>query len=173
MSAVGDVCQGDIVELAADVPVIDKDGMPCVLEHPGGVWLVVGNSCDFVRSLESVRWTQLVPLVDFGGDDCREAPALKRYMTSRAFYVPAWIDAVVGRCFVADFLRPVTVDKRVFAHGHAKVLARLTRAAWILLNACLVRFLARDDGRYAASGAHVYDKIEEAADHVTEDSRAR
>jgi hypothetical protein len=39
--------------------------------------------------------------------------------------------------------------KRAFP-SVARVQARLSRAAWILLNACLVRFLARDDGRYAA-----------------------
>ena len=150
MSAVGDVCQGDIVELAADVPVIDKDGMPCVLEHPGGVWLVVGNSCDFVplareRSVDATRsagglWGRRLPRGS-GTQAVHDIAGLLRASVDRRGRRP---------CFVADFLRPVTVDKRVFAHGHAKVLARLTRAAWILLNACLVRFLARDDGRYAA-----------------------
>jgi hypothetical protein len=150
MTPVNDVCQGDIVELPADVPVIGEDGAPIALEHPAGVWLVIGNTCDFDRSVTDARWTQLVPLVDLGGDDFPNGPALKRYMTSRAFYVPAWADGVVGRCCVADLLRPVAVDKRVFASGKARVLARVTRAAWVLLNACLVRFLARDDGRYAA-----------------------
>jgi hypothetical protein len=112
--------------------------------------LVIGNTCDFDRDLKDVQWTQLVPVVDLGGDDFPNAPALKRYTTSRAFYVPAWVDRVVGRCCVADLIRPVAVDKRVFASGKGKVLARVTRAAWVLLNACLVRFLARDDGRYAA-----------------------
>jgi hypothetical protein len=149
-STVADVCQGDIIELATDVPAIGEDGAPLAEEHPGGFWLVIGNTCDFDRSVKDVRWTQLVPIVDLGGDDLPEARALKRYMTSRAFYVPAWFEGVVGRCCTADFLRPVAVDKRVFASGRAKVLARLTRPAWVLLNACLVRFLARDDGRYAA-----------------------
>jgi hypothetical protein len=51
---------------------------------------------------------------------------------------------------VADLLMPVAIDKRAFAEPErpATVQARLSRAAWILLNACLVRFLARDDGRY-------------------------
>jgi hypothetical protein len=150
MTPVNDVCQGDIVELPAEVPVIGDDGAPIALEHPVGVWLVIGNTCDFDRSLEDARWTQLVPVVDLGGDDFSKAPALKRYMTSRAFYLPAWADGAVGRCCVADLLRPVAVDKRVFASGKAKVIARITRAAWVLLNVCLVRFLARDDGRYAS-----------------------
>ena len=70
------------------------------------------------------------------------------------FYVPAWSGAVADQFYAADFLRPVPVDKEAFAQEsggqRAVVVARLSRVAWILLNACLVRFLARDDGRYDA-----------------------
>ena len=64
--------------------------------------------------------------------------------------MPAWLDTVAGRCVVTDFLRPVGVNKQVLATGQVRVVARVTPAGWMLLNACLVRFLARDDGRYAA-----------------------
>jgi hypothetical protein len=42
-----DVCQGDIISLASDVPVILEDGQPVAMAHPDGTWLVVGNTCDF------------------------------------------------------------------------------------------------------------------------------
>lgn len=151
---VDDVCQGDIVRLASDVPVILADGQPGVIDHPDGAWLVLGNTCDFDREIGDVRWTQMVPLRDLGEmsevSDTERA-ALRRYTQSRVFYVPPWSAQVTKRVHAADLLRPVAVDKRVFisAPTTATVEARMARAAWVLLNACLVRFLARDDGRYA------------------------
>ena len=41
----------------------------------------------------------------------------------------------------------MTVHKSVFPE-HARVVARMQYAAWVLLHSCLVRFLARDDGRH-------------------------
>ncbi len=105
-----DVCQGDVVLLDSEVPVILENGQPGLVEHPEHHWLVIGNTCDFDRSIEEAPWTQLVPIVSVGP------------------------------------------DKRVL-QGATKVAtlqARMSRGAWILLNACLVRFLARDDGRYDA-----------------------
>lgn len=154
MAAPDDVCQGDVVELASEVPVILEDGQPGIVEHPDGAWLIIGNTCDFARDLEDVRWTQAVPILDVGAMNELEpavANALRRYTHSRRFHVPAWSSRVAGRAHVADLLRPVAVDKRAL-QGSARigvVHARMARAAWILLNACLVRFLARDDGRYA------------------------
>jgi len=153
-TTVGDVCQGDVVRLASDVPVIFEDGEPGVIEHPDAAWLVVGNTCDFDRPPEEVRWTQLVPLRDLGATSevtGTQNAALRRYTQSRVFYVPPWSADVSDRVHAADLLRPVAVDKRVFFGDApaAMVEARMNRAAWVLLNACLVRFLARDDGRYA------------------------
>jgi len=154
MTPVDDVCQGDIVRLPSDVPVILADGRPGVIDHPDVAWLVLGNTCDFERKVEDVRWTQMVPVRDLGDvadvSDTEKA-ALRRYTQSRVFYVPPWSGQVSKRVHAADLLRPVAVDKRVFVGepAIAAVEARMARAAWILLNACLVRFLARDDGRYA------------------------
>ena len=58
-----DICQGDIISLSSDVPVLLEDGQPAGLAHPGGSWLVIGNTCDFDRSLTDARWTQLVPIL--------------------------------------------------------------------------------------------------------------
>lgn len=149
----GDVCQGDVIALSSEVPVIDENGQPATVEHPDGCWLVVGNTCDFDRNLSEVRWTQLVPIISVGAlselSDT-QLDAARKYTQARTFYVPAWNGQDESDLHVADLLRPVAVDKRVFRApaGAGVVQARLSRAAWILLNACLVRFLARDDGRY-------------------------
>lgn len=148
---VADVCQGDIVELASDVPLITADGEPSTMDHPSATWLVVGNSCDFVRSADDARWTQMVPVVELAADTASSSviDALRRYTQARVFYVPSWSAGSEPRTYFADLLRPVAVDKEAFqGAGKARVGARMSRAAWILLNACLVRFLARDDGRY-------------------------
>jgi hypothetical protein len=151
VSPVADVCQGDVVHLESEVPLIGPTGEPETIEHPGGAWLVVGNTCDFARTLTEAPYTQLVPLMDLGesaGIPKAAQEAARRYTQSRRFYVPPWSGGVAHRLHVADFLRPVAVDKTAFQEGGpARVDARSSRAAWILLNACLVRFLARDDGR--------------------------
>lgn len=149
-----DVCQGDVITLRSEVPLILEDGQPGVMDHPEGSWLVVGNTCDVDRPIEEVRWTQLVPIVDVGDTrsvSATDADALRRYTQARRFHVPAWSGSLATRLHVADLLRPVGVDKRALigTAPMATVEARMSRAAWILLNACLVRFLARDDGRYA------------------------
>jgi hypothetical protein len=149
----GDVCQGDVIDLASEVPVILEDGKPGIVDHPDRHWLVIGNTCDFDRKLDEARWTQLVPIISVGLASklsAAELDAAQRYTQSRSFFVPAWNADRARSVHVADLLRPVGVDKRVL-HGTAPkgvVQARISRAAWILLNACLVRFLARDDGRY-------------------------
>jgi hypothetical protein len=149
----GDVCQGDVIELASEVPVILDDGQPGTVDHPDGHWLVIGNTCDFDRKLDETRWTQLVPVISIGVASelsPTELSAARKYTQSRSFFVPPWNAAVEQQVHVADLLRPVGVDKRVLQGAGPKgvVQARLSRAGWILLNACLVRFLARDDGRY-------------------------
>jgi hypothetical protein len=74
--------------------------------------------------------------------------AARRYTQARKFYVPPWSAAAERHLHIADLLLPVAIDKRVFQGRDATLQARMGRGAWVLLNACLVRFLARDDGRY-------------------------
>lgn len=151
---IADVCQGDVIELMSEVPLLVADGQPSTMEHPDVAWLVIGNTCDIERVITDVRWTQIVPIYALGRRDeisANSMAAIQRYTQSRTFHVPEWSAVRRSQVYTADLLRPVTVDKRAL-HGPgapAIVQARLSRAAWILLNACLVRFLARDDGRYA------------------------
>ena len=154
MTSVHDVCQGDIVRLGSDVPVIFEDGEPGVIEHPDAAWLVVGNTCDFERDIDDVRWTQLVPLRDLGSASRGDRQHRRRRFgatRSRAF----------SMCHHGPLTSPLGCTQRISSGPSpwirraffgeepvATVEARMERAAWVLLNACLVRFLARDDGRY-------------------------
>lgn len=143
------VCQGDVVELTAEVPYIDASGV-AVASAEALRWLVIGNTCDFARAEADVAWTQLVPLVDIGlGQDVTPSDmgALRRYRYSRRFYVPPWPELGEDRHHFADFLRPVAAEKGAFGRA-AKVVSRMSFKAWVLLHSCLVRFLARDDGRF-------------------------
>lgn len=148
---VTDVCQGDVVTLASHVPVIGDDGQPGTISNATGMWMVLGNTCDFERDRHDGRWTQVAPLVDLGGPDVGQTlrDALRKYSQFRRFYVPPWSDGSEHRYHVVELPLMVSIDKEALL-SVATVRARLSRPAWILLNACLVRFLARDDGRYAA-----------------------
>jgi len=109
MTAPCDVCQGDVISLASDVPVILDDGQPAVIEHPDGFWLVIGNTCDFDRKLDETRWTQLVPILSLGAvTDLTptQLAACRKYTQSRSFYIPPWNSNVERHVHVADFFAP-------------------------------------------------------------------
>lgn len=141
-------CQGDIVEMNVGLPCIDEDGEAVALEAPSPFWMLVGNSCDHDRELSLVPWTQAVPLVP--GARANVSPAMLReqreYKHARRFYVPTWPNGGDSETiFWADFLRTIPVHRKALKPSMLR--ARLTKEAWYLLHACLVRFLARDDGR--------------------------
>lgn len=141
-------CQGDVLELAAPTPVIDKGGQPGVIDDVHH-WLVIGNTCDFARDRSDVRWTQIVPLVDLGEENAvgrSRLTQLRAYDAYRGFYVPPWPRGD-DHHRVADFLRPVALDRGALG-GAAQSVARMRKHSWVLLHSCLVRFLARDDGRH-------------------------
>ena len=69
------------------------------------------------------------------------------YRLSRAFYVPDWRGTRPEPVLAADFLRPVALHKGAIGN-QATVVGRVSQLGWMLLHACLVRFLARDDGRF-------------------------
>lgn len=144
----GRICQGDVIRLPTSVPLIHEDGQPAI-SGESTYWMVIGNTCDIDRDVVSVAWSQIVPLDEFPAADLadEELATLRRYRYSRRFYVPPWAIHVNGRHFVADFLRPVTIHKNALFNV-AHVETKLSYLGWILLHSCLVRFLARDDGRF-------------------------
>lgn len=143
----GSWCQGDIVCLKSDFPYLDEDGMPAVLENHGiEFWLLLSNTCDMDRSLADVPYVQLVPLLDIPVS-ASDLAALRRYEYSRRFYLPGWSTSTQQSHYVAELTMPITADRQALTR-RALPQAHLTQLAWILLHSCLVRFLARDDGRY-------------------------
>lgn len=145
-----DVFQGDVVRLPTQMPLLDETGAPTA----GGdfeFWLVLGNTCDFDRA--DVDWSQLVPIdrVPISLVPSPVANALARFELYRRFLVPPWPGDADGVSVlrIAELIHPVTVHKRALRE-HGRVVARMSHLGWMLLHACLVRFLARDDGRNAA-----------------------
>lgn len=140
------VCQGDVLELRAPLPMLDAEGEAAVAdgeeyEH----WLVVSNSCDHERS----QTVQCVPLILLPVDlPLTEVETLRRYEYARRFYVPPWPGCGDSRHRVADFTQIATLDIRAVRSGAADVVARLQFPAWAVLHTCLVMYLARDDGRF-------------------------
>lgn len=142
------ICQGDVVRLPARLPLLDKLGQPAIGEDVD-LWMVAGNTCDLARDLADAEWTFLMPVQDIGGPAEVPAPVLERltgYRGFRQFYLPAWPNGP-EKHFAAELSQPVTVHKDALLNV-ADVQARMSFEAWALLNACLVRFLARDDGRF-------------------------
>lgn len=143
-----DVCQGDVIRLAAPLPHLDETGSAFATEEDYEHWLVIGNTCDFERSLEDTPWTQLVPLIELAASLTEyDIANLRSYQAARKFYVPPWPGAGSKNHHLADFTRPVPIHKAAF-DAHAHVVARVNYPAWVLLHSCLVRFLCRDDGRF-------------------------
>jgi hypothetical protein len=138
--------QGDILYLQAPFAYLNQDAQAEAIDENSGYWLLLSNTCDLDRKLDEVPWAQIVPIELFADLTKEEIEKYKNYQLSRAFYIPEWSGDVTGQHGIADFCRPVTISREALA-AHAKVVARLTRYSWILLHSCLVRYLARDDGR--------------------------
>lgn len=145
------LCQGDIFRLVAPLPVIDELGEATALDDVE-YWMAIGNTCDFSRSIEDVCWTQLIPIFDLtelSAVSAQDLHKLRTYQPFRKFYVPPWRSDLLGRLLVVDFTRPIAVHKKAI-FDVATLERRLSHYAWILFHSCLIRFLARDDGRLDA-----------------------
>jgi hypothetical protein len=142
----GPVCQGDIVELRSSLPLINAAGDVSASDEEYEHWLVLGNTCDMERS--DVAHSIIAPLVPIINATADQLLILRRYSYYRQFYVPPWRDDAQQAHRVARFVNPVTIEKQAFREDCARIVARLDFGAWALLHACLVRFLARDDGRH-------------------------
>lgn len=145
--ALSGFCQGDVVTLDSGLPYIDKAGEPAVIDSEA-LWLIAGNTCDLTRDQGEVPFTQAFPVWDLGAADRLGVDELAKYRSYsgyRQFYLPPWPGSSPN-VRLADFLRPVTIHRQGLQR-HGRVTARLTFKSWALLHGCLVRFLARDDGR--------------------------
>ncbi len=142
-------CQGDILELATDVPVLDEVGEAST-DGTARYWLMVANTCDATRAFKNedgVTYAQIVPLLtpaelDFDNEMITSARACR---LGRVFYVPSWDDGVGPH--IADLTRFVSLHREAL-RDVADIRARMREDAWALLNGCLVRLLCRDDRRH-------------------------
>lgn len=136
-------CQGDVIELDSAAPVLNAERQPFMygaFNH----WLVLANTCDIDRDLSDVTWLWIVPVDVYTDASEDELEAVRSYRVSRHFFLPEWRDGPGGP-LAADFTIAVSLHKT--ALRGTKVTCRLSQPAWILLHACVVRFLARADGR--------------------------
>ena len=137
-------CQGDVIELSTQFAYIDQDGDPSVLDGLScKYWLLMSNTCDLARDLSNVRWANLIPLLEVQ-PTIEELAVLQQYTQSRKFYAPPWASEI--QHMVAEFTMPITVDRRGL-DGRGVRAARMSEIAWYLFHSCIVRYLARDDGR--------------------------
>jgi hypothetical protein len=142
----GFACQGDIVAFRSSLPVINEDGDIAAIEEYEH-WMVLGNTCDMYR--DDVAHSTIVPLEPIHPTPTADGLAkLRSYSHYRQFYVPPWRDDAQQVHRLAMFVKPVAIDKRALRDDCARVVARLDFGAWALLHLCLIRFLARDDGRH-------------------------
>jgi len=140
------LCQGDILAFDSAMPVLDIGDKGGRIEIFGqgerSHWMVIGNTCDLAREDEST--TQLVPVYSTEGLTAGALQGLRRFESYRRFYLDTWPGGP-STAQVADLMWPATITQAA-ARG-AKTVATMERPGWVLLNACLVRFLGRDDGR--------------------------
>ncbi len=143
----GSVFQGDIVSMQSKLPFINADGQATAV-NATNLWLVVGNTCDLARNEQQVPNTGIVPIISFPIEEVKNRlPAINRYQTVRQFLVPAWNDQDGKTIMLADLTQICSVKKAALLNV-GNVQARLNFQGWLLLHSCLVRFLARSDGRH-------------------------
>jgi hypothetical protein len=144
------LCQGDIVHFRSPFPVIDKDGDISTIDNGYSNWVILGNTCDLDRDIHDAEYSHISPLFELKSDEPeRILNGLKSYGSYKKFYIPCW-DQKVHPGYLIDFTTMCSVHKScLFNEKLVSVLARMGRISWLLLHSCIVRYLARDDGRHA------------------------
>ncbi len=141
------LCQGDILKFPGQFPFIDDKGNISVIDDDYEYWMILGNTCDLHRDLSSPHFSHITPLIPLHEDTPENiVKGLQSYNSYRKFYVPPW-NGSSAQGFVINFTFMCSVDKTCLA-GLTELTARLTQKSWLLLHSCLVRYLARDDGRH-------------------------
>ncbi len=141
------LCQGDIVKFPGQFPFIDESGSIAIIDGNYDYWLILGNTCDLHRNLPSPHLSHISPLIPLDSDAPENVVrGLRSYNSYKKFFIPRWDDSV-NKCFTIDFTLMASVDKNCLLNV-TELTARLTFKSWLLLHSCLVRYLARDDGRH-------------------------
>ena len=138
-------CQGDIIRFESGAPVIDENGLAAEVGS-FRYWLLLADTCDIDRTIADATWIWMVPVNERPNGTDAELDALRSYRLFRLFYLPRWPDAP-DATLVADLTNAVSLHKRAL-QTRMELVGRLSRAGWVLLHACVVRFLARGDNRW-------------------------
>jgi hypothetical protein len=142
-----DLCQGDILEFPGQFPYIDKNGNINIIDEDYDYWIILGNTCDLHRDLPSPHFSHITPLISLkSGTPPHILQGLRSYDSYKKFYIPSW-ESHSNQSFFIDFTLMCSVDKECLQNV-TKLTTRLTRKSWLLLHSCMVRYLARDDGRH-------------------------
>lgn len=140
-------CQGDVLALDAEVPVIGADAEAVAVERAQH-WLVVANTCDVSRAFEEdgeVEYIPVVPLVPASELEASVVQDAQNCLLTRLFYLPPWNARIEAH--IANFTCFVSLHRDAIKQ-HAQIAARMRFEAWALLNASLVRSLCREDRRH-------------------------
>ena len=142
--------QGDVVKYTGSPCYIDESGDISVFEQQFEYWAIIGNTCDLSRTMIEAKHTDcphlthVTPLIPLD----KNTPAqiydnLKNFKLFKRMIFPAWNGE---QEYFINFTIISSIEKKCLVNN-ASVVARLMRNSWFLFHACLVRYLARDDGR--------------------------
>lgn len=143
--------QGDIIGFNGNPIYIDKDGDVSIIDEDYDFWIILGNTCDLSRTISPSNntvfphLTHISPLIPIPSDTPPDIVGnFKKYKFYKRIFVPNWVTAQYD--YYVDLTMINSIEKQCLI-DRSKVVARLRYETWILLHSCLVRYLARDDGR--------------------------
>jgi hypothetical protein len=138
--------QGDIIQLDKKFVYLNKDG-----KFEAGsfsdYYMILGNSCDFDRSLSEIPFTNITPLHMIETTTPKDIlSGLKNFQNYKRMYIPTFSG---DNEYYIDFTKIMTVSKEFLKNQDISKIkkAELTFASWVLLHSCIIRYFARDDGR--------------------------
>lgn len=138
--------QGDIIKLDKKFVSINVDG-DFEAQRYSDFWLVIGNTCDFARTIEDLPYTNLIPLqmIDAAAP-IKMTEGLKNFQNYKHMYIPSFL--ADDNEYFLDFTKIATVSKEYLQKDIDSVkIKELTYSTWVLLHSCIIRYFARDDGR--------------------------
>lgn len=143
------ICQGDILRSECEFPFLDRDGDVASLDahHPEERWFYIGNTCDQARSISDVPVGQVVRIIHIGSLAPELLKSVRDYKTAKLFFLPPWLSRDEGP-YAASFIWPASISRHAL-HSRFTVEARLNQSSWYLLNMCIIRYMARSDGRHS------------------------
>lgn len=134
------LCQGDVIE--GDLPFIWVDENGGIRARRYAWWVVLSNTCDISNG--KLKYIALAPVERMRREE-DASERFTRYTIFHNFYLPPWGEVTGDVMMVVDLrlTTHVSADTRLIDARRAS----MGRDAWYLFHCCLVRFLARDDGR--------------------------